>query len=112
MSTQDDDENLTPEEREFARLVNESLNLFVLPAPPEHLTPHMAQIALRRLIHLDQQLGQETMRVMLGVHQLDPVLGEQMVGLIPTYFGGYQDEIKEIIDKLEGIEQEQSEEPS
>lgn len=112
MSTHEDDEDLTPEEREFARMVNESLNLFVLPAPPEHLTPRMAQIALRRLIHLDQQLGQETMRVMLGVHQLDPALGTQMVGFIPKYFGGYQDEIMDIIDKLEGMAQEQSKEPS
>lgn len=112
MSTHDDDEDLTPEEREFARMVNESLNLFVLPAPPEHLTPRMAQIALRRLIALDQQLGQETMRVMLGVHQLDPVLGTQIVGFIPKYFGSYQDEIKDIIDKLEGMAQEHGEEPS
>jgi len=57
----DEDEDLTPEERAFAEMVSASLNLFVIPAPPENLTPRMAQIALRRLIRLDQELGQETM---------------------------------------------------
>lgn len=104
MDTFEDDESLTPEEREFARIVNESLNLFLLPAPPEHLTPRMAKIALQRLIHLDQQFGQEVMRVMLGVHQLDPALGQQMVTFIPKYFGAFQEEIKEIMDKLGTME--------
>lgn len=107
MDAFEDDESLTPQEREFARMVNESLNLFVLPAPPEHLTPRMAKIALQRLIQLDQQFGQEVMRVMLGVHQLDPVLGGQMVAFIPKYFGAFQEEIKEIMEKLETMERPQ-----
>lgn len=101
-----DEEDLTPEEREFRRMVNESLNLFVLPAPPEHLTPRMAVVALQRLIQVDQQLGQETMRVMLGIRQLDAALGLQMLDFIPKYFAGYQDEIKAIITTLEEMVQE------
>jgi len=106
----DEDEDLTPEERAFAEMVSASLNLFVIPAPPENLTPRMAQIALRRLIRLDQELGQETMKVMMGIHQIDAALGVQMVDFIPKYFGPYQDEIKEIIDTLEGIAQEEKHE--
>ncbi len=107
MNDHDEDEDLTPEERAFAEMVSASLNLFVIPAPPTRLTPRMAQIALRRLIQLDQELGQETMKVMLGVHQIDAALGTQMVGLIPSYFAGYQDELKQIIDALEGMVQEE-----
>jgi len=33
-----------------------------------------------------------------------------MVDFIPKYFGPYQDEIKEIIDTLEGIAQEEKRE--
>ncbi|MBO0780107.1 MAG: hypothetical protein J2P37_14885 [Ktedonobacteraceae bacterium] len=106
MNTSDDEDHLTPEERAFAHLVSERLDLFALPTPPDHLTPRMAQIALRRLIHLDQQLGLETMKVMMGVHRLDEALGRQMVDFIPKYFGPYQGEIKAIIDQLEGMAHE------
>jgi len=70
----------------------------------------MAQIALRRLIRLDQELGQETMKVMMGIHQIDAALGIHMGDFIPKYFDPYQDEIKEIIDTLEGIAQEEKRE--
>lgn len=99
----DDDENLTPEEHAFAAMVQDNMNLFLLPEPPEHLTPRMAQIALKRLITLSQQLGQETMHVMIGVHQLDPALGQEMVGWIPTYFGGFQDAVKDLMDEIDKI---------
>ncbi len=91
MSNFDDmnDDDLSPEEREFTRLVNEQITLFVLPEPPEHLTPRMAIVALQRLMQLDQPLGQETIRVMLGIRHVDEALGLQMMGLIPKYFAGY-----------------------
>jgi hypothetical protein len=103
-NNEDNEENLTPQEREWARLVNESLNLFTLPEPPEHLTPHMAKMALQHLIMLDQRFGTEVMRVMMGIHRLDPELGEQMVGFIPRYFGPLQKEIKQMIERLEEME--------
>jgi ribonuclease HI len=71
----DSDEDLSPEEQEFAQMVSESINLFMLPEPPSHLTPRMARLALQRLITLDQQFGQEVMRVMMGIYQLDPSRG-------------------------------------
>lgn len=42
---------------------------------------------------------------MLGIHQLDEGLGLQMMDLIQKYFGLYQDEIKAMINTLEGMAQ-------
>jgi hypothetical protein len=103
----DEDLNLSPEQREALRKVNESVNLFVMPQPPTDLTIPMAQAELRKLITLDMQFGLETQRVMFWVYQLNPSLGKQMIGWVSKYFRTFQDETQEIIDKLGDTELEQ-----